>query len=381
MLGIRWQFCCAVVLLSCSTLAEADPAWDTLAAEYGDAMENWTAEMTKAQGDGEGKSGMIMITEMGSMPEHPSDKFRPRVRAYAEKNAGKPAALPALSWLVRENFGFPGMSSDGGASKWALKHLAEDHATDPNVLSEMHMLPMVAMSVGEESLIAFLETVAKKNPDRQTKGRARLGMAEVLFEESPMMMMGMGGKPDRSAQKKRAETILRGLVKEYADGEIADEAAELLFVIEHLQVGMTAPEAVGKDVDGKEIRLSDFRGQVVLMVYWATWCAPCMQAISHERELVARYKGKPFTMLGINADEERSAVRKAIKEHEITWPTIHDGMPDSGPICSKWRVRSFPTFVLIDHKGVIRQMGPMLFSMEGMIDSLLVEALSDSGGS
>ncbi len=375
MLRIRWQFCCLAILLPCSMLAAANDTWDSIVAEYDQAIENWNAEMMKAQGDDKGKSGVIMIKNMASMPPHPSKKFRPRVRAYAELNTGKPTALPALRWLVRENFSISGLSSDGGAGQWALKRLAEDHATDPNVLSGLDRLSMVAMSVGEEPLVAFLETVSKKNPDRKTRGQAKFGMAEVLFEGSPMMrMMGIGSKSNRTAQKKRAETILRELVKEYAGDEIAKKANELLFVIDHLQVGMTAPQTVGKDVDGKEIRLSDFRGRVVIMVYWATWCAPCMQMIPHERELVEKYKGKPFTLLGINGDQKRSTLRKAIKEHNISWPTIHDGMPGLGPIASKWRVRSFPTFVLIDPKGVIRQIGPMLYQMENKIDSLLANS-------
>ncbi len=367
-----------MLLLSCTQATLADPQWDALSTEYGEAMDSWHAELTKAQGDGENGSGMIKITNMLSMPPHPSEKFRPRVRAIAEKLAGKPEAIPALIWLVRENFGFPGMSSDNSASKWALTQLAQDHAADPHVLSGMDMTPMIAMSVGEELLISFLETVAKKNPDRQIQGQAQLSMAEILYEESPMMMMmGMGDKTNRTEKKKRAEKILRRLVKDFAGSEIAEQAEEQLFIIDHLQIGMTAPETAGVDVDGKKIKLSDFRGKVVLMVYWATWCAPCMQVIPHERELVEKYAGKPFTILGINADDKRSTLRRAIKKHNITWPTIHDGMPGVGQITSTWRVHSFPTFVLIDHKGVIRQIGPMLMMMENQIDAMLVEAIKD----
>ncbi len=365
------------LLFSHIPLAQADAQWDALTVEYAHAMTRWHEALSKAQGGSQNGSGIIKISNMTTMPPHPSEKFRPRVRAIAEKLDGKPEAVVSLSWLVRENFGFPGMSSDNNDSKWALATLAENHAASANVLSEMDMLPMIAMSVGEGPLISFLETVAKENPDRQIQAKAQLGIATILYEESPMMRM-MGGGQDRTAQKKRAETMLRVLVKDFAGSEMAEKANELLYAIDHLQVGMTAPKTMGVDVDGKEIKLSDYRGKVVLMVYWATWCAPCMQAIPHERELMEKYEGKPFTILGINVDFERNKLKRALKKHKITWPTIYDGIPGMGPITSTWKVNSFPTFVLIDHNGIIQQMGPLLMMMERKIDEMLNEAIKDA---
>ena len=74
----------------------------------------------------------------------------------------------------------------------------------------------------------------------------------------------------------------------------------------------------------------------------------------HERSLVKRLEGKPFALLGINSDQSRSALRKIMKDEEITWPNIYDGTPGKGKIASSWNVHGWPTIYVIDAKGVIR---------------------------
>lgn len=76
--------------------------------------------------------------------------------------------------------------------------------------------------------------------------------------------------------------------------------------------------------------------------------------LPHEREMVARLKDRPFTLLGINSDESRSALQKIIKEQNITWPNIYDGTPGKGPIAKQWNVWGWPTIYVIDQEGVIR---------------------------
>src|SRR6516162_2547749 len=72
----------------------------------------------------------------------------------------------------------------------------------------------------------------------------------------------------------------------------------------HLGVdeGDRAVELEGVDVSGKPLKLSDFRGKVVMLDFWATWCGPCMDLVPHERGLVADHKNDPFALLGVSAD-------------------------------------------------------------------------------
>src|SRR5262245_16028187 len=75
--------------------------------------------------------------------------------------------------------------------------------------------------------------------------------------------------------------------------------------------------------------------------------------IPAQRELMQRMAGKPFTILGINSDENRSVLKKRLADEKITWPNICDGST-KGEIDTTWNIRGWPTGYLIDHEGVIR---------------------------
>jgi hypothetical protein len=96
----------------------------------------------------------------------------------------------------------------------------------------------------------------------------------------------------------------------------------------------------------------------------------------HERSLVQRLEGKPFALIGVNSDHDREKLKDVMQTERITWRSFWNGGDTDGPISNEWRVRGWPTLVLIDAKGVIRQRwegspgGP---AIERAIDELLRE--------
>jgi thiol-disulfide isomerase/thioredoxin len=159
---------------------------------------------------------------------------------------------------------------------------------------------------------------------------------------------------------------------EHPQGTFADVARAELFALRHLAVGKAAPEIEGEDMDGKRFKLSEYRGKVVVLSFWATWCGPCMAMIPHEKELVERMKDKPFALLGINADKDRSEVKRAVESKGITWRSWWDGT--GGPIATKWNVQSWPTICVIDPRGVIRYTGVQGKDLDEAVDALLAES-------
>lgn len=95
--------------------------------------------------------------------------------------------------------------------------------------------------------------------------------------------------------------------------------------------------------------------------------------LPHEREMVARLKDKPFTLLGINSDKSRSALKKTLKDENITWPNIFDGPGTQGKIATEWNVRGWPTIYLLDHEGRIVSEGLRDQGLEREVNRLLAK--------
>jgi hypothetical protein len=153
---------------------------------------------------------------------------------------------------------------------------------------------------------------------------------------------------DTAATRREMESLLELVIRDYPEArglypELVDQpkpaelAARKLQAMRELTVGKPAPEIEGQDVDGRPMKLSDYRGKVVVVTFWATWCGPCVAMAPHERELIRRMEGKPFVLLGVNGDEDEERMRYQSRELQITWRSFYDGGPD-GPISRSWNV-------------------------------------------
>jgi thiol-disulfide isomerase/thioredoxin len=139
-----------------------------------------------------------------------------------------------------------------------------------------------------------------------------------------------------------------------------------------LCVGTPAPEIDALDFDGKRIKLSDQRGKVVAVVFWASWCHYCKPMIPQERALVERYRGKPFVLIGVNNDENHDEARRVMAAERMTWPIIKTtGTKD--PINQRWKVEGWPAVYVIDANGIIRYIGVRGPALDNAIDTLLTE--------
>jgi thiol-disulfide isomerase/thioredoxin len=137
------------------------------------------------------------------------------------------------------------------------------------------------------------------------------------------------------------------------------------------EVGDIALEIEGEDIDGKEFKLSDYRGKVVVVSFWAMWCPPCREMFDHERSLVKRMEGKPFVLLGVNGDPNREQLKKDIVEKKITWRSWWDG--GSALITRRWQVEAFPTTYVIDAKGIIRDKNKRGEELDRAVEKVLSE--------
>ena len=139
------------------------------------------------------------------------------------------------------------------------------------------------------------------------------------------------------------------------------------------RVGTVAPDIEGFDFEGQRFKLSDYRGKVVVVTFWASWCKPCRELIPHERSLVERYQNKKFVLLGVNIDDNRDAARKVMASCGVTWRNWQAGS-EGNPILKLWPVELLPTIYVIDAKGIIRYTRVSGAHLKTAIETLLAEA-------
>jgi len=158
-----------------------------------------------------------------------------------------------------------------------------------------------------------------------------------------------------ATQQAAVMASLQATAREHPDGSSAISAAR--WAITRLSVGKPAPEINGRDLDGAPLRLSDYRGKVVVLLFAGSWCGICRAEYPYERLLAELYGKWPFAMLGVSSDEEPAAARAADVDRGVPLRTWFDGSPEgdgNGRIAKAWRVSGWPTTYVIDGRGTIR---------------------------
>jgi cytochrome c biogenesis protein CcmG, thiol:disulfide interchange protein DsbE len=117
------------------------------------------------------------------------------------------------------------------------------------------------------------------------------------------------------------------------------------------RIGTSAPDFTVQDSQNK-ITLSQYRGQVVVLNFWATWCAPCVEEMPSLVEMQRRMKAKGITVLAVSMDVDESAYKQFIKEHNVNLLTVRDPDHKSSELYGTFK---YPETYVIDRGGVMRR--------------------------
>jgi peroxiredoxin len=122
-----------------------------------------------------------------------------------------------------------------------------------------------------------------------------------------------------------------------------------------LAVTATGPAAdfTLKSSSGQNIRLSEYRGQVVLINFWASWCGPCRQEMPQLDAIHEKYTDLGFTVFGVNVEQDRDMADKVLRDIPVSFPILFD---DNNQVSQLYDVDAMPVTVLVDRNGDIRFM-------------------------
>ena len=136
---------------------------------------------------------------------------------------------------------------------------------------------------------------------------------------------------------------------------VATMAATLVFSVAAFAADLSgpAPDFTLKSRGGENVRLSELRGQVVMINFWASWCGPCRQEMPHLEAIHNEYVDYGFTLLGINVDEKQELAEKLLAQIPVSFPILFD---PSSSVSKQYNVDAMPTTILIDRDGNLRHL-------------------------
>ena len=150
-------------------------------------------------------------------------------------------------------------------------------------------------------------------------------------------------------------------------------ASDALKVSHTEKIGKPAMDFEVIDLKGQELSLKKFRGQVVLLDFWATWCIPCRAEIPNLKRVYDKYKDQNFEIIGISLDQTRAVVDSYTEKQNITWQQFLDS---TGTVAKMYNVTGIPATFLIDGDGIVRKVKLHGRALEEAVAELVKENLS-----
>lgn len=167
----------------------------------------------------------------------------------------------------------------------------------------------------------------------------------------------------------KAAPLARDILQKAKSPEVKEAAQAIL----HQTSLIGKPLALKyESVDGGKVDLVSFKGKVVMVDFWATWCPPCVEEMPRIRAFYEENKAKGFEIVGISLDEDKAALKKFVTKEKMTWPQYFDGQGWDNKLVKQFQVKSVPTVWLVDKKGNLRYLKGN-YGMKAKVQALLAE--------
>lgn len=278
----------------------------------------------------------------------------------ADKHRGAPEAADALK-VSADVLKSTGILQQSG--RHYLDQLFAKAAMDSSLipLSPRVLNSLFGLSYSGE-MESYLRSILDSDQENSLKGTAGLVLVNAMASEDQQSL--------QAEMLELAEVVVAKFGTERFRASTIQDILTPVIDSAKLAVGGIAPDITGSDAKGETFRLSDYRGKVVMLDFWADWCPHCRNMYPEERELVEELKNQPFALLGVNGDEPERA-RRVVNSGAVTWRSWLDG--SAGPIAELYQIEAWPTILVLDKAGRIRFSGLRGVELKSAIESLLDE--------
>ncbi len=257
--------------------------------------------------------------------------------------------------------------------KFAMGQVAEDKAAIEKAVQETEKLvddnPGKVEVEGLRALLFqhFMETEQVDKAVGQLKKFIETTKDERAARSARIVLYQVEAQRGNYEEAKNA---LKTIMEKYADSPEAEYAAEALKKLERIGKPM---ELSYTSIEGKEISVADYKGKVLLIDCWASWCGPCREEMPNVVKLYSERKKDGFEIIGISFDLEKQAMLDYQKEAGMTWPQYFDGKGWENALRAKLDVESIPATFLVDRQGNLRAMDLRGEVLAKQVDALLKE--------
>jgi peroxiredoxin len=241
------------------------------------------------------------------------------------------------------------------------------------LVGEAQGLRETALARYQLAVVLLDEGMDKHKDEFFERAHAELEKALAAAPNFPDAMFSDGTALARLRQDDAAKARFEQFVKVRPTDDPTRQRAQRYIARPELARARMAPAFAVTTFDGKRVSMDDLQGKVVLLDFWATWCAPCREALPHIRDVAKKFQGQPLVILSVSLDTDQAKWKEFIAKNEMTWPQYLDG-GFTGSISTMFGVKAIPHTFTIDADGVLQEEHIGDASIEGKLKKLLARA-------
>jgi thiol-disulfide isomerase/thioredoxin len=231
----------------------------------------------------------------------------------------------------------------------------------------------VALAHYEFGMLLLNEGVIRHKDEIFARAHEEFTKALAAYANFPKAIFGDGRALAHLKQDDAAKARFEEFVKTRPDSDLDRQWALRYISQPELARARMAPPFSVTTLDGQRISMDDLQGKVVLIDFWATWCAPCREALPHIKDIAKRFDEQPLVILSVSLDENEEKWREFVGKNGMTWAQYRDpGF--KGPIAQIFAVTAIPHTFTIDVDGVLQDEHIGDASMEGKLKKLVARA-------